>query len=57
MVRIISGNLGELMGLGVDDWMAIDVGDAGHAAHAAQTAHPSTGSVPTISMPKPEIPT
>jgi hypothetical protein len=26
-------------------------------AHRAQTAHPSTGSVPTISMPKPEIPT
>ena len=29
----------------------------GRAARRAQTAHPSTGSVPTISMPKPEIPT
>ena len=32
MVRIISGNLGELIGPGVDDWMAIDVVDAGHDA-------------------------
>ena len=32
MVRIISGSLGELIGPGVDDWMAVDVGDAGHNA-------------------------
>jgi hypothetical protein len=32
MVRIISGNLGELIGPGVDDWMTIDVVDAGHDA-------------------------
>jgi hypothetical protein len=30
MVRIISGWLGELIGPGVDDGMAIDVVDAGH---------------------------
>ena len=28
----ISGNRGELIGPGVDDWMAIDVVDAGHDA-------------------------
>ena len=32
MVGIISGNLGELIGPGVDDWMAIDVVDASHDA-------------------------
>jgi len=32
MVRIISGSLGELIGPGVNDWMAVDVGDAGHNA-------------------------
>jgi hypothetical protein len=32
MVRIISGSLGELIGPSVDDWMAVDVGDAGHNA-------------------------
>ncbi len=32
MVRIISGNLGELIGPGVNDWMTIDVIDAGHDA-------------------------
>ena len=32
MVRITSGNLGELIGPGVDDWMTIDVVDAGHDA-------------------------
>ena len=28
----LSGNLGELIGPGVDDWMTIDVVDAGHDA-------------------------
>jgi hypothetical protein len=32
MVRIISGSLGELVGPGVDDGMAINVVDAGHDA-------------------------
>jgi len=32
MVRTISGSLGEPIGPGVDDWMAVDVGDAGHNA-------------------------
>ena len=32
MVEIISGNLGKLIGPGVDDWMAIDVVDASHNA-------------------------
>ena len=32
MVRIISGSLGEFVGPGVDDGMAIDVVKAGHDA-------------------------
>src|SRR3977135_1129594 len=32
MVRIISGSIGELIGPGVDDRMAIDVVDGGHTA-------------------------
>ena len=32
MVRNHLGNLGELIGPGVDDWMTIDVVDAGHDA-------------------------